>query len=189
MKPEYDIVAFEDAASWRKWLARHHSDTDGIWLLLYKKASGIKSVTHVEALDDALCFGWIDGLRKGKDELSFLQKFTPRRKTSLWSKRNIEHIARLTEKGLMTPDGLAEIERAKADGRWDAAYDAPSQMVVPDYFLTALRNHPEAEKRFETLNKSSRYSIVWSLQTAKTDAARLRRMEKIIVSLETAEKI
>lgn len=183
------MVEFVDPAGWRQWLADHHADTDGVWLRLYKKASGVASVTYAEALDSALCYGWIDGLVRSLDELSYVQKFTPRRKRSIWSKRNTEHIARLTEAGLMTPAGIAEVERAKADGRWDAAYDMPSEMVVPKDFLAELHKHPKAEKFFETLNKTNRYAIVWQLQTAKTEATRLRRQAKFIAMLEAGEKL
>lgn len=156
---------------------------------MYKKASGIASVTHEQALDGALCYGWIDGLRRGYDEVSFLQKFTPRRPKSLWSKRNIEHIARLTEAGLMTPAGVAEVEHAKADGRWAAAYDAQADMVVPEDFLAELRGHPVAEKFFATLNKSNRFAVCWRLQTAKTPETRKRRLEKIIAQLDNEQKL
>jgi len=189
MKPDYQILAFKNPAEWRQWLADHHADTDGLWLRLYKKASGVASVTYAEALDDALCYGWIDGLKKSYDELSYLQKFTPRRKNSLWSKRNIEHIARLTEASLMMPAGDAEVARAKQDGRWDAAYDKPSEMIIPDYFLVELHKSPEAEAFFATLNKTNRYAIAWSLQTAKTDETRKRRQDKILAMLEAGEKL
>lgn len=188
MKTEYEIIAFKAAKDWRKWLGAHHDNTDGIWIRLYKKASGVQSVTYAEALDDALCFGWIDGQVKHGDELSYLQKFTPRRKNSLWSKRNIGHVARLTKAGLMVPAGIAEVERAKEDGRWDAAYDRPSEMKVPDDFLIALHKNPKAEAFFETLNKTNRYAIAWNLQTARTEETRLRRQDKILKMLEAGQK-
>lgn len=184
MKPDYETIAFQTSSDWRQWLNDHHTDTDGVWLRLYKKASGVSTVTYAEALDDALCFGWIDGQVKKYDELSYIQKFTPRRKRSLWSKRNIEYIARLTEAGLMMPAGLAEVERAQQDGRWDAAYDKPSEMVMPEDFLAELSKSPKAEKFFATLNKTSRYSIAWGLQTAVKPETRKRRLDKIIAALE-----
>lgn len=189
IKPDYPILPFKDSAEWRAWLAAHHAKTEGIWIRMYKKASGTASVTHEQALDEALCYGWIDGLRRRYDEVSFWQKFTPRRPKSLWSKRNIEHIARLTEAGLMTPAGMAEVERAKADGRWAAAYDAQADMVVPEDFLAELRGHPVAEKFFATLNKSNRFAVCWRLQTAKTPETRKRRMEKIIAQLDSEQKL
>lgn len=189
MKPDYEIIAFKNSAAWRKWLNVHHKDTTGIWIRMYKKASETTSVNHAEALDQALCFGWIDGQRKGYDEVSFLQKFTPRRKKSLWSKRNIEFIARLTKAGSMTPAGLVEVERAKLDGRWAAAYDRQSEMKIPDYFLAELDKNPKAKKHFETLNKSGKFAIGWRLQTATTDIVRQRRQEKLLALLEKGEKI
>ena len=147
------------------------------------------TVTYAEALDEALCFGWIDGQKKGLDNVSFLQKFTPRRSKSLWSKRNIEHIGRLTKAGLMTPAGQAEVERAKQDGRWDAAYDKPSKMVVPKSFLTELRKYPTAEAFFKTLNKTNTYAIAWRLQTAKTEETRRRRQDKLIAMLQAGQKL
>lgn len=187
MKPDYDIIPFKSAKAWRSWLTAHCADTAGIWMRLYKKASGVPSVTYAEALDEALCFGWIDGQKKSFDELSFLQKFTPRRQRSLWSKRNIEFVARLTEAGLMTPAGIAEVERAKQDGRWAAAYDKPSEMAIPDDFMVELHRHPNAETTFATLNKTARYSIAWRLQTAKTIQTRQRRQQKIIEMLESGQ--
>lgn len=189
MKADYEIIEFRNSAKWRQWLTKHHDDTDGVWVRMYKKASGIPTVTHAEALDEALCFGWIDGQRKSFDELSYLQKFTPRRKGSLWSKRNIEYVARLTKAGLMTPAGLAEVERAKQDGRWAAAYDKPSEMRVPDTFLAELQKHPKAAEFFETLNKANKYAIAWRLQTAKTDATRQKRQDKILSMLEAGKKL
>lgn len=189
MKLDYEISAFKNSAAWRKWLSAHYQDTDGVWVQIFKKASETTSINHAEALDQALCFGWIDGQRKGYDEVSFLQKFTPRRKKSLWSKRNIEIIGRLTKAGLMTPAGLAEVESAKLDGRWAAAYDRQSGMKIPDYFLVELNKNPNAKKHFETLGKSSLFAIGWRLQTATTDAVRQRRQEKLLALLEKGEKI
>ncbi len=189
MKPDYEIIAFGDATAWRNWLIENHSAVNGLWLRIYKKTSGIASVTYAEALDHALCFGWIDGQKKSYDELSFLQKFTPRRSKSLWSKRNIELVSSLTEQGLMMPAGTAEFDQAKKDGRLDAAYDKPSDMVVPQVFLEELQKHPKAEAFFATLNKANTYAIAWRLQTAKSDETRKRRQEKIIAMLDAGEKL
>jgi uncharacterized protein YdeI (YjbR/CyaY-like superfamily) len=189
MKPDYEVAPFKDSKQWRQWLIDHHADTNGVWVRLYKKASGVESVTIAEALDHALCFGWIDGQRNSYDELSYLQKFTPRRKKSLWSKRNIEYIARLTEAGLMTPAGLKEVQSAKDDGRWEAAYDKPSEMVMPADFLKELAKNKKAKAFFETLNKTNTYAIAWRLQTAKTEETRKRRQDKIIATLEAEQKI
>lgn len=189
MTADYDIVAYKTAQEWRGWLTNHHADTNGVWMRIYKKASNLPTVTYAEALDEALCYGWIDGQIKKYDELSYIQKFTPRRKNSLWSKRNIEYIARLTEAGRMMPSGIAEVEAAKADGRWEAAYDKPSEMVMPDDFLKAISKNPKAKTLFDTLNKTNRYAIAWRLQTAKTPETRQRRMDKIIATLEAGEKL
>ena len=189
MKAEYSEKEFENTKQWRAWLDIHYADVDGIWLRIYKKDSGIKTVTYAEALDEALCYGWIDGQRKKKDELSFIQKFTPRRKNSIWSKRNIEYVARLESEGRMMPPGLLEVARAKADGRWDQAYDKPSEMVAPEYFLNALKKHPEAHEFYKTLNKTNVYAIVWRLQTARTEQTRNRRMEKLLMMLEEGKKL
>lgn len=188
MHSDYEIIAFEDAPTFRRWLEEHHDSVNGVWMKLYKKASGIASVTYAEALDEALCYGWIDGQKKSYDDVSYLQKFTPRRTRSIWSKRNIEHTERLTTAGLMTPSGLAEIQRAQADGRWEAAYEAPSEMVVPDDFLVELHKHPKAEAFFATLNKTNRYAIAWRLRTAKTEVTRKRRQDKFIAMLEAGQK-
>jgi uncharacterized protein YdeI (YjbR/CyaY-like superfamily) len=189
VKPDYKIIAFESAAVWRSWLDENHDKVDGVWLRLFKKASNTPTVSYAEALDAALCYGWIDGQKKGYDEESFLQKFTPRRSKSMWSKRNIEHIERLTEQGLMMPAGIHEVERAKADGRWAAAYDTPSEMIIPNEFMAELKNHPVAEKFFATLNKANTYAIAWRLQTAKTEETRKRRQEKIIAMLDEEQRL
>lgn len=186
---DYETIAFKDQKTFREWLAKNGTEKNGLWLRMYKKASKIESVTYAQALDEALCFGWIDGQSKSLDDVSFIQKFTPRRQKSMWSKRNIEHIARLSELGLMDKTGFAEVERAKEDGRWDAAYDAPSQMTIPEDFITELKKHPKAEAFFATLNKTNRYIIAFKLQTAKKEETRLRRMQKIIEQLDNSQKL
>lgn len=189
MAADYEIIEFIDQAAFRTWLAKHAADTQGIWMKIYKKDSHIATITYAQALDEALCYGWIDGQKKRYDEVAFLQKFTPRRPRSLWSKRNIEYIGRLTDARMMTEAGLHEVENAKADGRWAAAYDKPSEMQVPQFFLDLLHKHPEAEVFFATLNKTNTYAIAWKLQTAKTEATRLRRAEKLIAMLDAGEKL
>ncbi len=189
MKPDYEIIAFKNSTIWRQWLDENHDKVDGVWLRLYKKASAIPTVSYAEALDEALCYGWIDGQKKSYDEDSFLQKFTPRRTKSMWSKRNIEHVARLTGQGQMMPAGMLEVERAKEDGRWAAAYDAASEMIISDEFLAELKKHPVAEKFFATLNKANTYAIAWRLQTAKTEETRKRRQDKIIAMLDVEQKL
>src|SRR5208282_5880283 len=144
-----------------------HASSDGIWLRFFKKLSGEKSVTRAEAIDQALCHGWIDGQAKPFDELSWLQKFTPRRSRSGWSKLNTQHVERLVKAGAMTAAGMKAVETAKADGRWDAAYASPRNATPPDDFLKALAKNKKAKAFFETLNRANIYSIVYRLQTAK----------------------
>lgn len=184
---ETPILPFASAGHFEQWLAEHHAAADGLWIKIAKKAAGIASVTYDEALDVALCYGWIDGQKKSLDDAFFLQKFTPRRPRSLWSKRNIGKVAALTEAGRMQPAGLAEVEAAKRDGRWEAAYASPKDMVVPDDFLEAVRGNPQTQAYFETLNKSSVYAIGWRLATAKTPATRQRRFDKLLAMLEAGE--
>lgn len=186
---DYEVVEFADQATFRAWLDKNHAKTDGIWLKIYKKDSGVTSITYAQALDEALCYGWIDGQAKKFDEMAYIQKFTPRRARSMWSKRNIENVDRLEAAGLMMPAGLEQVNQAKADGRWQAAYDKPSEMTVPDYFLAELNKNPKAKQFYETLNKANLYAIAWRLQTAKTDSTRQRRMEKILTMLESNQKL
>jgi uncharacterized protein YdeI (YjbR/CyaY-like superfamily) len=183
------VLEFPDARRWRAWLARNHASPDGVWLKIAKKGSARASVSYAEALDEALCHGWIDGQRKSHDEEDFLQKFTPRRARSLWSKRNIEHCERLVTAGRMTPEGQAEIDRAKADGRWDQAYDSPSRAEPPEDLRRALARNRSARKFFETLDRTNRYAILWRLQTAKRPETRARRLEGFVQMLAEGRKI
>lgn len=187
MDDTYQTLEFKDIKEFRNWLNENHKNVNGVWVKLHKKGSGLPSVTIAETLDTALCYGWIDGQRRSFDENSYLQKYTPRRARSLWSKRNVEYIARLTEAGLMMPAGLKEVERAQADGRWAAAYDGPSIMTFPESFLEELHKHPEAEARFNALSKTERYSMGWQLQTARTQKTVEARQMRIIQSLEADE--
>lgn len=189
MNDDYDVIPFSAPGDWRAWLVAHHANTQGIWVRLYKKGTSTPSITYAEALDEALCFGWIDGLKRSYDSESYVLRFTPRRTKSLWSKQNIEHIERLTSASKMAPSGMAEVERAKQDGRWQAAYDKPSEMQVPDEFLIELKKHPRAAAFFKTLSKSNTYAIAWRLQTAKTEETRLRRQAKIIDQLNNEQKL
>jgi uncharacterized protein YdeI (YjbR/CyaY-like superfamily) len=181
--------SFRDEKEWENWLSKNHHETEGLWIRFYKKASGVQALNHDEALDVALCFGWIDAQSKPLDEESWIQKFTPRRQRSIWSKRNISHVERLTKEGRMRPPGQEAVRKAKEDGRWARAYDAPSQMEVPEDFLEALAKHKKALAFFETLNKTNRYAIAWRLQTAKKPETRQRRMEKLLDMLIRGEKL
>lgn len=162
--------------------------TDGVWLQLGKKSSGVPTITHAQALDEALCFGWIDGQGKKLDEKSWLVKFTPRRKASMWSKRNRENVMRLMKEKRMTDHGLKEIENAKHDGRWDGAYDSPKNMTIPEDFLGMLHTDKKAESFFKTLNRSNVYAIAWRLQTAKNHETRNKRIQVILTMLKEGKK-
>jgi uncharacterized protein YdeI (YjbR/CyaY-like superfamily) len=181
--------SFKTPKEWRSWLTKHHAKPEGIWLRFFKKASGVKSITYAEALDEALCFGWIDGQLKTDDTKSWLQKFTPRRSRSIWSKRNREHIARLIKEKRMTAAGLQEIEMAKKDGRWDGAYDSPKNMQVPADFLRELKKDKNAYAFFQTLNKANIYAIAWRLQTPKKPETRERRMQALLQMLRQGKKL
>jgi uncharacterized protein YdeI (YjbR/CyaY-like superfamily) len=181
-------IGFKSAADFRTWLEENHAMCDGIWLRFFKKSSGKVTITYDEALDQALCFGWIDGQIKSLDEISWIHKFTPRRARSGWSKRNTGHVERLTKAGLMMPAGLQEVEAAKADGRWAAAYESPKNAEPPADFLKALGKDKQAKAFFQTLNKANVYAIVYRLQTAKKPETRARRMEAILAMLARGEK-
>jgi len=186
---EYPILLFSDQAAWREWLDHHHESERGVWLRLAKAASALQSVSRDEALDVALCYGWIDGQAKKYDEDSWLQKFTPRGKKSVWSKRNREHVERLIAAEQMQPAGYAAIEAAKADGRWDRAYDSPGSATVPDDLQTALEEHPEAKAFFEQLKSANRFAILYRIQTAVKPETRARRIEKFVAMLGRGETI
>jgi uncharacterized protein YdeI (YjbR/CyaY-like superfamily) len=173
-------LQFESSADFRRWLEKNHAGLDGLWLRFFKKASKVKSVTYAEALDQALCHGWIDGHVKSFDEQSWIQKFTPRRPKSGWSKINTQHVERLAKAGVMAPAGLAAVEAAKADGRWKAAYDSPRNSSPPEDLLKELENNAKAKSFFKELNRANVYSIVYRLQTAKKPETRAKRMKMIL---------
>lgn len=181
-------IHFEDASAWEQWLEAN-SDAAGLWLKIAKKGSGIASVTYAEALDVALCHGWIDGQKKGLDERFFLQRFTPRRPRSLWSKTNIAHVERLTAAGRMRPAGLREVEAARADGRWEAAYASSSSMEVPEELARALAKNRKAAAFFETLDRTNRYAFCWRVQTAKKAETREARAKQFVAMLAKGEKL
>ena len=187
-KKEIRIVEFIDAVAMQQWLEQNHTLNEGIWLKIAKKSSGIQSVNYQEALKVALCYGWIDGQVNKLDENYYIQKFTPRRARSIWSKRNVVIAEQLIAEGRMQPPGLKEIERAKADGRWQKAYDSPGNMEIPDDFLLELNKNQKASMFFRTLNKTNLFAIGYRLQTAKTTETRQKRMTEIIRMLEKEEK-
>ncbi len=187
--PVLPTVRCKDTQAFIKWLAKHHASSAGVWLQIAKKGSGIASITHAQALEAAICHGWIDGQRNSMDADYFLQKFTPRRARSTWSKVNCAKALALIESGDMRPAGLAEVERAKADGRWDAAYDAQSKMTVPDDLATLLAKNAKAKAFFESLDSRNRFAILFRLQTAKKSETRERRLAKFADMLKRGEKI
>jgi uncharacterized protein YdeI (YjbR/CyaY-like superfamily) len=177
------IQLFKDANAWEAWLETNHTDTTGLWLKISKKGSGIASVTYDEALDTALCFGWIDGQKKSHDAEHFLQRFTPRRKKSMWSKRNVDKVAVLIAAGRMRQAGEMEIDAAKADGRWEKAYSSSSVMVVPADFQAALDRNKKAKAFFAGLGKTKRYPFLWRIETAKREDTRKKRIEQFVALL------
>lgn len=183
-----ETLAFKSPRLFRSWLSRNHDRSDGILLRIYKKDSGVASVTYPQALDQALCFGWIDGQKLPCDEQSWLQKFTPRRVGSGWSKRNTEHAQRLIESGEMAAAGLKQVKAAQADGRWKSAYDSFGNAAVPEDFLAELARNKKAHAFFRSLNKTNLYSIVYRLQTAKKAETRDKRKQAIIAMLARGEK-
>lgn len=177
-------LAFPTPDDWDAWLAGNHETADGIWIKTAKKASGIPTVAYPEVLDIAISYGWIDGQRKALDDTWFLQKFTPRRPRSRWSKINRDKALALIESGRMKPAGLREVERAKADGRWDAAYDSPRNIAVPPDLQSELDADPGAREFFEGLSSQNRYAILYRLQDAKRPETRARRLAQFVQMLK-----
>ena len=188
-KPELPTLPFASREAWEAWLEEEHATSDGLWLKIAKKGSGIETVTFTEALDVALCYGWIDSQRAGFDERYFLQRFTPRKPRSKWSQVNRGKVARLIEAGRMKPAGLREVERAKADGRWDAAYEPQSAATVPDDLRLELEKNEGAREFFEALNSTNRYAILFRIQDAKKPETRARRIAKYVEMLAEGKKL
>lgn len=182
------ILAFSSPRAWEAWLAKHHTDSQGVWLRIYKKAARRRSLTYTEALEGALCYGWIDSQKRPKDELSWLQRFGPRRPRSGWSRINTLSALRLIQAGRMKPAGLKEVEAAKEDGRWQRAYDSPSAATIPADFLQELSRNSKARSFFEGLNRANIYAIAYRLQTARKPATREKRMRSILAMLARGEK-
>ncbi len=188
-KDDNPVLTFADVAAFHEWLLNHHAEHSGIWLRYFKKASGRASIPHVEAVQEALCWGWIDGQARPFDEESWLTKFTPRGRKSIWSQVNIGHVERLTQAGRMQEPGLATVEAAKADGRWQAAYASSSTFVMPEDFMAALVKKPKAFAFYESLTKANRYAIYHRLHTAKRPETRARRMKDFLGMLQRGEKL
>jgi uncharacterized protein YdeI (YjbR/CyaY-like superfamily) len=188
-KPEAQLLALADLDEWERWLEAHHDKTDeGVWLRIPNKAHADTGPPYVGAVEAALCFGWIDGQTRKLDETARQVRFTPRRKRSVWGKINVERAERLIAEGRMRPAGIAEVERAKADGRWDKAYEPPSKATIPDDFLAALEQRPKAKAFFATLNKTNTFAISFRLSTAVKPETRARRLEKILDQLDREER-
>ena len=183
------IKSFTTAAAFEKWLRANHDSATELYLKIHKKDSGLATVTYAEALDVALCWGWIDGLKKSFDADSFLQRFTPRKAASMWSQINTKHIERLTTAGRMQPPGQAQVDAAKLDGRWDKAYSAGKDMVVPDDLMAAIRKKPRALRMFETLNRVNTYALAFRVGTLKTAATRAKRIDQYVAMLERGEML
>jgi uncharacterized protein YdeI (YjbR/CyaY-like superfamily) len=182
-------IAFASEAEWEAWLERHHAESPGVWVKMAKKGSGIDSVSYPGVLESALCFGWIDGRRKALDASYFLQRFTPRRSRSRWSRINREKAERLMADGRMRPAGVVEVQRAQADGRWEAAYAGQKASTVPDDLQRELDARPQAKAFFAGLSSQNRYAILYRLQEAKKPETRARRLAKFVAMLEAGEAI
>jgi len=183
------VRAFKNAKAWESWLAKNQGDTNGVWMRLAKKNSGAKSITYPEALEIALCYGWIDAQKRGESETAWLQRFMPRAKKSIWSKINTEKALALIASGRMTSAGLDEVVRAKQDGRWEAAYEPARTATVPADFEAELNKNPRARDFFKTISATNRYAILWRLQTAKKAETRAKRVRSFIEMLEKGETI
>ncbi len=182
-------LTVHNATTWRKWLENNHDTSPGVWLALCKKGGKVTELTYAEALDEALCYGWIDGQLRKRDDESYLQRFTPRRPNSSWSVKNVQNTNRLIKAGKMKPAGFAAIATAKARGTWDSPYSGQANMVVPSDLIQALENNPEAQLVFNKLSKLNRYAIVYRLNSLKTESSRKRRLAKYVNMLARGETI
>jgi len=182
------VHAFADADAFSAWLARHHDSESEVWIRIYKVRSGTPSITPKEAIDVALCWGWIDAIRKGLDEVSFLQRYTPRGRKSVWSQINVDNVARLIAEGRMTEHGLKQVEAARADGRWAQAYRVKGS-TVPDDLMAAIDAAPEAKAMFETLTAQNRFALIFRTEALKTPAGRARKIAQFVDMLRRGETI
>jgi uncharacterized protein YdeI (YjbR/CyaY-like superfamily) len=182
-------LTFATPSLWASWLAKNHASSKGVWLALAKKGAAQATVTYAEALDEALAWGWIDGLKRPQDESTWLQRFTPRKARSGWSKVNRDKVAVLTKAGRMQPPGIAEVERAKKDGRWEAAYDSAKTSTVPEDLAAALAANPEAQSFFATVDAANRYAVLYRVQTAKKPETRAKRIADLVAMLARGETL
>ena len=184
-----NIREFRDAASFYKWLGKHHDKQDEIWIRIHKVASELKSITPKEAIDVVLCWGWIDGLRKGLDDNSYLQRYTPRTRKSIWSKINVDNVARLIGEGRMTDHGLKQVDQAKSDGRWARAYDSGKDMKIPDDLQAAIDAEPKARAMLAKLSAQNRFALAFRTHNMKTEAGRKKKIETLVAMLKRGETI
>ena len=189
VKAEITPTLFKNAKAFEAWLKKHHATSDGLWLQIAKKGADEPSVTYPEAVEIALCWGWIDGQKKGLDDQHFLQRFTPRRARSIWSKINVDKVAALIEAGRMQPSGHAQIEAAKADGRWAQAYDGAKTSTMPEDLQAALDASPKAKAFFATVDAGNRYAVLWRVQTAVKPETRAKRIAQLVEMLARGEVI
>ena len=183
------VHEFKDATSFTRWLARHHDKDDEVWIKIHKVDSGLKSITPKEAIDVVLCWGWIDGVRKGLDDQSFLQRYSPRGKKSVWSQINVDNVARLISEGRMTEHGLKQVEAAKADGRWDRAYKSGKDMKIPADLQAAIDAEPSAKAMLAKLSAQNRFALAFRTHNMKTEAGRKKKIETFVAMLKRGETI
>lgn len=183
------VREFADSDAFYEWLGENHATADEVWIKIHKVSSGLKSITAKEAIDVVLCWGWIDGIRKGFDETSFLQRYTRRRGKSIWSRINVDNVARLVEEGRMTEHGLREVEAAKADGRWDRAYGGSKDMQIPDDLMRAIEAEPQARETLGKLSAQNRFALAFRLHNMKTEAGRRKRIADFVAMLARGETI
>lgn len=189
VRSELPVKLFKDKRDWAAWLDNHQATAPGLWLRIAKKTADIKSITYADALEIALCYGWIDGQKKAYDEATWLQKFTPRGARSIWSAINREKAGELIRNGFMKPAGLKAIERAKENGQWATAYDSQGKITLPEDFKAELDKNEKAKAFFTTLNSVNRYAILFRLQTARKPETRAKRLRQFIIMLEKHEKL
>lgn len=183
------IREFSDAASFAKWLEQHHDSDDEVWVRIFKVGSGLPSITHKEAIDICLCWGWIDAVRKGLDQTSYLQRYTPRGRKSIWSKVNVGNVERLIAEGRMTPHGMAHVDAAKADGRWDRAYGGSKDLVFPTELIAAIEAEPAAKAMLDKLSAQNRFALAFRIHNLKTEAGRKKKIAEFVAMLARGETI
>jgi uncharacterized protein YdeI (YjbR/CyaY-like superfamily) len=183
------VHEFVDEQGFYDWLARHHDKEDEVWIKIHKVGSGLPSITPAQAIDAALCWGWIDAVRKGLDDKSYLQRYTPRRKTSIWSKVNVDNVARLIRQGRMTEHGLKQVEAAKADGRWDRAYASGKDLKIPDDLQAAIDAEPKAKAMLARLSEQNRFALAFRVHNMKTEAGRRKKIAAFVEMLKRGETI